>query len=410
MRTVKYGWIAILGITVLLFTVAVSSAANRNFNQAKTIRIGVLGPVQMVPGIGIFDSAKMAAEEINAAGGIDGKKIVIYQGDTEGKPEKAISALQKLVLQNKVDALIGTYSSGVALALQPYLRLYKIVFISTGTASTALTNNVAKHYQKYKYFFRDMVNAMRQEEWAAKFLTEFVHGKLGYTRFAILSESAKWTEKYAPKLKSDLEKAGLHVVYFERFDPALEDFSPIFADIKAKKAQWIAEIVSHANSVALVKAWQDSHAAPMGLIDVSSADSKFWGMTGGKCLYQITYNFIARGPLTDRTIPYWDKYTKTFGSTPVYTSGYTYDSMYMLSKVIEEKKSLKTEDIINGLENISYKGVLSSNTHFNKKTHDLAKGAYVLPMVQWQAGAKQVVVWPSEFKSGPYVSPAWWGK
>lgn len=407
----KYGWIAILGLLVLSMTAVGSQAANRDFDKVDTIRIGSLGPVLMVPGIGIHNATKMAVEEINAAGGIHGKKVELFIGDTEGRPEKGITALKKLVLKDKVDALVGCYSSGVALALQPYLPKYKIVYIASGTASIALTNNVKKNYKKYRYFFRHMINSdIRQQKWATKFLTEFVHGKLGYKKFAILAENTKWVHRYAPALKKDLEDAGLDVVFYEMFDIDIKDFSPTFVSIKAKGAEWIAQIVSHAASIPLTKAWQDNKPAPMGLCNVAAMDSKFWEMTGGKTLGEITYNFIARAPLTDRTIPMWDKYVKKYGTNPVYTTGFSYDAVYMLTEVIRQKKSLKSDDIIHGLENISYKGVLHPETGFDKETHDLLEGRYVMPMVQWQAGGKQVVVWPDKFKTGDYVPPTWWKK
>jgi branched-chain amino acid transport system substrate-binding protein len=404
----KVGLVAFLGIMAILVVTAGSWAANRDFAKAETIRIGSLGPVQMVPGIGIHNAAQMAVDEINAAGGIDGKNLELFIGDTEGKPEKGITAMKKLVLEDKVDVLIGCYSSGVALALQPYLPRYKIVYVATGTASIALTNNVKNDYDKYKYFFRNMINSdVRQQKWATKFLTEFVNGKLGYTKFAILAENTKWVEEYGPNLKKDLEDAGLQVVFYEMFDVDIKDFSPTFVKIKSLGAQWIAQIVSHAASIPLVKAWQDSKAAPMGLCNVTGMDSKFWEMTGGKCLGEITYNFIARAPLTDKTIPMWDKYVAKFKTNPVYTTGFTYDTVYMLAEVIKQKKSLKSEDIINGLENISYKGVMHPEIGFEKDSHDLLEGRYVMPMVQWQAGGKQVVIWPDKFKTGEYVPPAW---
>ena len=404
----KIVWISVFCTVALLLMVSGTHAANRDFKKAETIRIGSLGPVQLVPGIGIHNAAKMAIEEINEAGGIHGKKVELFIGDTEGKPEKGITALKKLVLEDKVDVLVGCYSSGVALALQPYLPRYKIVYIASGTASIALTNNVKKDYKKYKYFFRDMINSdVRQQQWATKFLTEFVHGKLGFKKFAILAENTKWVQEYGPNLKKDLEKAGLEVVFYEMFDIDIKDFSPTFVKIKLNGAQWIAQIVSHAASISLTKAWADTKTAPMGLCNVASMDSKFWDMTSGKCEGEITYNFIARAPLTDRTIPMWDKYVKKYGTNPVYTTGFTYDSVYMLSEVIKQKKSLKSDDIIDGLENISYKGVLHSETGFDKESHDLLEGRYVMPMVQWQKGGKQVVIWPDEFKTGEYVPPAW---
>ena len=405
----KIRWMGIVGLLVLILSVTTSAAADRDFNKIDTVRIGVLSPVQMAVGMGITNAAKMATEEINAAGGILGKKVEIFIGDTEGKPEKGITALKKLVLEDKVDVLLGEYSSGVALAIQPFLSNYKIVYVGTGVASIALTNNVKKDYQKNKYFFRNMINSdIRQQKWAFKFLKEFVNGELGYKKFAILSEATKWTEEYAPNLKKDLEGAGMEVVFFERFDVDIKDFSPIFAKIKSNGAQWIAQILSHAASIPAVKAWQDNKPAPMGLCNVQSMDSKFWEITGGACLYEITYNFIARAPLTDKTIPMWDKYVKQYGTNPVYTTGFTYDTMYMLAEVIKQKKSVKSDDIIAGLEKISYKGVLHPQTGFDKQSHDLLEGRYVMPMVQWQAGGKQVVIFPKKFKTGDFVKPSWW--
>jgi branched-chain amino acid transport system substrate-binding protein len=406
----KWGLLVVMAVSLyLILSFTHASAANRDFDKADTIRIGTLGPVLLVPGIGIHNAAKMAVEEINAAGGIHGKKIELFIGDTEGKPEKGITAMKKLVLEDKVDVLVGCFSSGVALALQPYLAKYKIVHIATGTASIALTNNVKKNYKRYKYFFRNMINSdIRQQKWAAKFLKEFVHGKLGYTKFAILAENTKWVQNYAPNLRKDVEDAGLDVVFYEMFDIDVKDFSPTFVKIKSKGAQWIAQIVSHAASIPLTKAWQDTKPAPMGLCNVAAMDSKYWEMTGGKCLYEITYNFIARAPLTEKTIPFWDKYVKKFGTNPVYTTGFTYDTIYMVAEVIRQKRSLKSDDIIEGLENISYKGVLHPQIGFDKETHDLLEGRYVMPMVQWQQGGKQVVIWPEQFKTGEYVSPHWW--
>jgi branched-chain amino acid transport system substrate-binding protein len=404
----KAFWVVSSAFLILLLAATISGAANRDFAKIDTIRFGILAPVQMTVGHGIINAAKLAAEEINAAGGIHGKKIEIIIGDTESKPEKGITAVKKLVLEDKVDVLVGEYNSGVALALQPFVANYKIAFMSTGCASPDLTNNVKKDYQKNKYYFFNMINSDRLEQGAHKFLKEFVNQKLGYKKFAILSENAKWTETFAPTLKKDLEKDGFDVPFYERFDVELKDFSPIFSKIKGLGVQWIAHIVSHGSSIPLVKAWQDNKPAPMGISNVGSMDSKFFEITGGACLYEITYNFIARAPLTDRTIPFWDSYVKKFGVTPVYTSGFTYDAVYMMAEVIKQKKSVKSDDIVTGLENISFKGVIHPQTGFDKQNHDVLEGRYVMPFIQWQTGGKQVVIYPDKFKTGEYQKPAWW--
>ena len=70
----KWAWIGILGLVVLFSTSVALEAANRDFNKAETVRIGVLDAVQLPVGQGTINAAKLAAEEINASGGILGKK------------------------------------------------------------------------------------------------------------------------------------------------------------------------------------------------------------------------------------------------------------------------------------------------------------------------------------------------
>ena len=400
-------WLVCSVCLALVLAAVPAAAANRDFNSIDEIRIGVLAPVQLSPGQGIINACKLAADEINAAGGVYGKKIKLFIGDTEGKPEKGVTAAKLLVLQDKVDVLVGEYSSGVALAIQPYLSGYKTVFIGTGVASPDLTNNVKKDYAKNKYFFRHMINSERQFSNLTQFMKEFVQGKLKVKKVAILAENAKWTEG-AADLKKDLEKAGMDVVFYERFDVEIKDFSPIFSKMKSLGVEWIIQILSHGASVPMVKAWQDNKPAPMGGCNVASMDRKFWEVTGGQCLYEITYHHIAPAKLTDKTIPFWNNYVKLSGTIPVYTSGYSYDAVYFLSEIIKAKKSVKTDDLINGLETMTFKGVAHPKVGFDKQTHDLLEGRYVMPYVQWREGGKQTVVYPLQFKTGDYVPPPWY--
>src|SRR5208337_3309686 len=122
----RWAWMGIIGLVALFLASTTAGAANRDFDKISTVKMGILAPVQMPVGHGIMNAAKMAADEINASGGILGKKIELVFGDTESKPEKGVTAMKKLVLEDKVDVLVGEYSSGVALAIQPFLSGYKI--------------------------------------------------------------------------------------------------------------------------------------------------------------------------------------------------------------------------------------------------------------------------------------------
>ena len=77
------------------------------------LKVGVVGPFQTEHGVAIKEAAMLAAEEINAGGGINGRKIELVYGDDENSAEKGLAALKKLYTQDKVDLLMGGVASGV---------------------------------------------------------------------------------------------------------------------------------------------------------------------------------------------------------------------------------------------------------------------------------------------------------
>jgi branched-chain amino acid transport system substrate-binding protein len=123
---------------------------------ADTIKIGIITPFKTPSGESLLKAAEMAAEDINAQGGIMGKKVELVLGNTEYKPEKGAMAYKKLVLEDKCKVVIGTCSSGVAKAVMDQMARYKTLFIPTGAASEALSDLYKSDPKKYKYFFRVM--------------------------------------------------------------------------------------------------------------------------------------------------------------------------------------------------------------------------------------------------------------
>ncbi len=107
------------------------------------IKIGFIGPLTgdyANYGIMMSNAAKIAIEEKNSNGGIDGKKIVLIAEDSEGKVEKANSAMEKLVSVDKVFALIGGVFSGESLAIAPRAEAEKILMCSPSATHKALTS------------------------------------------------------------------------------------------------------------------------------------------------------------------------------------------------------------------------------------------------------------------------------
>src|SRR5262249_22909742 len=115
------------------------------------IRIGVIAEAQAVAGSSIPLAAQLAADEINAKGGVNGRKVEIIVYDDHFSAADAVRAFQRAVSEDKVNAVIASFVSEVFLALQPWAARLKTVLITPGAASDVITANIAKDYEHQKY-------------------------------------------------------------------------------------------------------------------------------------------------------------------------------------------------------------------------------------------------------------------
>lgn len=163
------------------------------------IRIGISTAVQLQIGRDTRDGAQLAIDEINAKGGLLGRKLAMVVADETEDPEKGISAIKKLTADEKVDAIVGGYTSGVVLAQLPHIAAAKTVYINVGAASPAINAKVKQNYEANKYIFRiGTLNSLHLAGGLVSYMTDYLHGELGMKKFAIVGESAKWVQDLIP--------------------------------------------------------------------------------------------------------------------------------------------------------------------------------------------------------------------
>ncbi len=113
------------------------SLGQRAFAQAETFRIGALNPVTGAGspyGTGMQKMIVAAVEMVNAAGGAGGRRLEVFAEDTQTTPQAAVLAAKKLIEVNKVQAVLGTWSSGVSLAVIPLINDANIFLMNTSGA------------------------------------------------------------------------------------------------------------------------------------------------------------------------------------------------------------------------------------------------------------------------------------
>ena len=122
----------LLGVAALVLLAGTSTLASA---AEPPIKIGVIAEAQAVAGASIPQAAQMAADEINAKGGVDGRKIELVTYDDHSSSADAVRAFQRAANEDKVVAVIGSYISEVVLALEPWSARLKMPFITPGAAS-----------------------------------------------------------------------------------------------------------------------------------------------------------------------------------------------------------------------------------------------------------------------------------
>ena len=197
-----------------------------------TIKIGWLssltGPLSSAA-IAENQGVQFAVDEINAAGGIGGKKIELITRDTASDPTKAVNFAQQLAFSDKVNVIIGPVNSGESLATVGMIAKAGIPNLIIGTVDE-LTDA-----KKYPRAFR-LINTNRQWIEAAN---AYVLGRLKKSKIAVIGDTSGYGTSSAKTAIELLEKAGVKPVYSVLIDPNKTDLTDEFTKAKAAGADVI---------------------------------------------------------------------------------------------------------------------------------------------------------------------------
>ncbi len=375
----------------------------------RPIRIGISTALQLQVGRDTLDGAQLAVDELNAKGGVLGRKVQLAVADETENPEQGIAAVKKLTADDKVDVVIGGYTSGVTLAQLPHLSAARTIYLGVGAASPAITAKVKQDYAHYKYVFRvSPPNSIRTAQGLLGYMGGFVKGELGVKDIAIVGENAKWVQDLMAVLKKGAAENGQDVKLVELFDAGTTDFSPLFSKVKASGARYLFVLLSHASSDVFAKQWYDARTpVPYGGIDIKGQDADFFQRVGGKSISAVAFVPALRTPITPRTVPFVDAFVGRFHREPVYTGFGAYDAVYVYADALRRAGTLDTDAVVKALEATDL--VATVGRIQLDETHDVKSGPGLVNLlwVQWQEGGKRVVVWPKDLRSGSFVPPPW---
>jgi branched-chain amino acid transport system substrate-binding protein len=396
------GLLQLLGTAAMLVTPAVA---------ADSLKIGVIAEAQAIAGASIPQAAQMAADEINAKGGIDGRKIEIVSYDNHSSSADSVRAFQRAVNEDKVNAVIASYISEVVLALEPWASRLKTPFVTPGAASNEISKSVHADYEKNKYTFHGYLTsaalALSVCDAAKDLLVDQKHMKTA----VIMSEDAAWTKPLDVGYEECLPKVGLKVLDHIRFSPDTTDFTPIFNKIEGAKPDVIITGISHVGVQPTVQ-WKNQQV-PIPMFGISSqATNETFGKDTNDAAEGVLYQGVS-GPnvaVTPKSVPFAEAFKKRYGNYPSY-AGYTaYDEVYYIADAVKRAGSTEADKLVGALEKTDWEGTIGRVQFYGKDdqfTHSIkyGKGLITGLMLQWQGG-KQTAVWPKEVAKNDLKFPS----
>jgi branched-chain amino acid transport system substrate-binding protein len=394
------------GAFVLALALATPGYAQSN----APIKIGVIAEAQAVAGSSIPQAARLAADEINANGGVNGRKIEIITYDNHSSAAESVRAFQRAATEDHVNAVIASYISEVVLALEPWTGRLKTVMVTPGAASDVITQNIAKNYNNLKYTFHGYLTSTSIADSVCASAKDLLVGQLHMKSAVVMSEDAAWTTPLDEEYLKCLPNIGLKVLDHIRVSPDTTDFTPIFNKIEGEKPDVMITGISHVGVQPTAQWKQQEVPIPMYGVSSQATNSSFWNDTNG-ATEGVLYQAVS-GPgvaVTPKTLPFVAAFSKRFGNNPSYCGYTAYDEVYYIADAIERADSTDPDKLVDALEKTDYVGTIG-RIQFNGKEspnpHALKIGSSTFDglMLQWQDG-KQVNLWPADVANGKLKFP-----
>jgi branched-chain amino acid transport system substrate-binding protein len=393
--------------------------------SSETIKIGVLADLNAVLGKKIWRSILLAAEQLNAEGGILGKQIEVIGEDTDSETSKdqlkITNALTRLISYHEVDFVIGQGGLTDGPTVQEIIRTHKITFIDV-YASDELSQRVLDDYDEYKYYFSTDWNETTMFFGMTDGLVT-MREITGFNKVGIIGQ--QWAEPIVEGLDNVLpELYDFEIVYKTLFPYETVDFSSYYAAAEAAGVEVLVPLIGTDAAIPFVKEYYDRQS-PLFIYGGGAgtvADPDAWDWTDGKCEHVCFVNtpIVGGYSLTSKTLQTREAYFNRWEENIDYTGSISYDDLrFILSDAIERAGTIETEAVIKALEETSVETSNTRNWVFTP-SHGLMMGmnpndpetnyAFVM-YFQWQDG-EQVPVYPKKIMEAERISytfPDWPG-
>jgi branched-chain amino acid transport system substrate-binding protein len=383
---------ALLGVAVVLGASLVADAQG-------PIRIGAslsLTGTYAKLGKNQHEGYQLCQKDLNAKGGVLGRKVEFVVYDDQSLPPTGVRLYEKLITEDKVDAVMGPYSSPITEAVANVTEKYKKVMVSP----LAATTSIFKKEPRRKYIFMVISPA---EVYLEGLLD--MAAKRGLKTVAIVNEDTLFSKAAAAGAVDLAKKKGMQVVFQEAYPKGNTDFSALLTKLKAANAEVIAAATYFDDAVALTRQMRELNVSPkMYGVTVGGDLPEFYDTLKGSAEY--IYGATQWEPVLNYpgNKEFFESYKAEFKHEPSYHSAAGYAGCLIYAEGVKRAGSIDPDKVREQLLKAEMKTAFGEY----KVDQDGFQLSHKMVTFQWQK-EKKVVVWPDDLaQSKPlFPTPPW---
>jgi branched-chain amino acid transport system substrate-binding protein len=387
----------IVHVARLVIVTALMAATVLDASAQTPVRIGAsvsLTGAYAKPGVYGREGYALCQKHLNDRGGVLGRKVELVVYDDRSDPQTGVRLYEKLITEDKVDAVMGPYSSAITEAVANVTEKYNKLMLAPRASTTSI-------WEKGR---RNILMVVSPAETYLEGVVELA-ARHGLKTIALINEDTLFPKASIAGAMDLARRRGLQVVFREAYPKGHTDFSAILTKVKAANPDVLAAATYFDDIVAITRQMKE--------LDVNV---KMFGSTVGGDLpeyYKLlgkTAEFVYGGSQWEPALPYpgarefVQSYEKEFGRAPSYHSASAYAGCMLFGDAANRVGSLTGEKLREHLLK------LRTTTAFGDYAID-ERGFQIghkMVTIQWQDG-KQAVVWPDEVAGAKarFPTPPW---
>lgn len=313
------------------------------------VKIGVLVPLSgdsTETGVDLLNAAKLAADEINADGGILGQRVEVVEADDSCDPQAGTAAARKL-LEQKVVGVAGGYCSAAVIPGSAVLDASGLPIITLATNPDVTERGLTS-------VFRITGRDDRQGSFAARFLA----GAAGARKLAILHNNTVYSKGLADHTRAanDALGLGMQVVFFDAIARGGRDYRPALTEVRASGADTLY-FTGYAAEAGLVVRQAKELNLPVRLIGGDATNEPVVITTAGPSAEGFAVTTAPLPEFLPGAFAFINAFTERFGAPPGPFSVYEYDAVKVLAGAITRAASIDPDEVMATLRETRHGGI-----------------------------------------------------